>query len=421
MAPKIKSLAPIAKWEGALTGGEPGFNTGGMNGDQLSAFEKRRYARHLILPEVGVEGQRSLLSARVLCIGAGGLGSPVLMYLAAAGVGHIGLVEFDRVDESNLQRQIIHGQSDVGQFKGESARRKILEINPECHVEWINESLHKGNALDLVRQYDLVIDGTDNFPTRFLVNDACVMAGKPNVYGSIFRFEGQASVFAPTMGGPCYRCLFPEPPPPGAVPSCAEGGVLGVLPGIIGSIQANEAIKLIIGKGEPLINRLLVMDSLGMEFRMLKIQRDPGCAMCGDHPTITELMEYTGYCSLPHHETDAVTDSSREGVSPLEISLEALRDQVMAPDCNTTILDVREPGEHAICHIEGARLVPLGRLAEALDDMDPSARYLVHCKSGKRSMQAVELMRARGFIQAWSVRGGIIAWAEEFDSSMATY
>lgn len=392
-----------------------------MNEDNgnLSLFQKRRYARHLILPEVGVEGQRRILRARVLCIGAGGLGSPVLMYLAAAGVGHIGLVEFDRVDESNLQRQIIHGQSDLGNFKGESARRKILEINPECEVEWINEPIHKGNALDIVGRYDLVIDGTDNFPTRFLVNDACVMTGRPNIYGSIFRFEGQASVFAPTMGGPCYRCLFPEPPPPGSVPSCAEGGVLGVLPGIIGSIQANEAIKLILGKGDLLVNRLLVFDAMAMEFRTLRVQRDPSCRICGDNPTQKELIEYTGYCSLPHLPAEV---SPEDELDPSwVVSVHDLREQMRNEVAGVTVLDVRDPDEYEICHIEGSTLIPLGDLADRANSLDPEKTYLIHCKSGKRSAKAVALLREKGFGQVFSVAGGILAWAEEFDSSMARY
>lgn len=381
-------------------------------GDSLNDFETRRYARHLTLPEVGEEGQKKLLCSKVLCIGAGGLGSPVLMYLAAAGVGKIGLVEFDRVDESNLQRQIIHGQSDIGTPKGESARNRIREINPQCQVHWYNESIHKGNVLELVKQYDLVIDGTDNFPTRYLVNDACVFAGKPSIYGSIFRWEGQASVFAPGLGGPCYRCLFPEPPPPGAVPSCAEGGVLGVLPGIVGSIQANEAIKCILGAGQLLINKLLVIDALQGEFRTLNVKRDPACRICSDKATQTELIEYTGYCSLPHHT---------EPSSPICTTIHRLKDLVENPVPDSVILDVREPSEHAICHIEAARLIPLGELASASSQLDPNLTYFVHCKSGARSLKAVTWMRENGFSKAFSVDGGILAWAREFDSSMTTY
>lgn len=386
---------------------------------ELTADERRTYARHIILPEVGAEGQKKLLAARVLCIGAGGLGSPVLMYLAAAGVGHITLVEFDLVDESNLQRQIIHSHPDIGLPKGESARNTILSLNPRCHVEWINDSIHKNNILALVQNHDLVIDGTDNFPTRFLVNDACVFSGKPNIYGSIFRFEGQASVFAPTSGGPCYRCLFPEPPPPHSVPSCAEGGVLGVLPGIIGCIQATEAIKYLLGIGDLLINRLLVVDALTMQFRTLKIQRDPSCRICGDHPTQTGLIEYTGYCSLPH----LPPPPSPECQVPPDwvISVHQLHNALKSPDQNTTILDVRDPEEFEIAHIPGARLIPLASLTQHLPQLPANHTYLVHCKSGKRSAEAVQILRSAGFHSSFTVQGGILAWAKEFDSSMPAY
>lgn len=382
----------------------------------LTQDELLRYSRHLTLPEVGMSGQLRLKHSKVLCIGAGGLGSPVLMYLAAAGVGQIGLVEFDEVELTNLQRQIIHGQSDIGRPKGMSAQESIKEINPHCQVQWYNQSVNKDNILPLLQDYDLVIDGTDNFPTRYLVNDACVLAKKPNIYGSIFRFEGQVSVFAPELGGPCYRCLFPEPPPPGSVPNCAEGGVLGVLPGIIGSLQANEALKWILGKGDLLINRLWVFDALKGDFRTLKVRRDPSCPVCGDHPTQTELIEYSGYCSLPHHEKQESSDEDA-----ISISVHDLKKKW--DDHNTTVvlLDVREPFEIDICQINGSLKIPLGHLKEKLSELDPKKEYYVHCKSGKRSIEAVKILRDAGFETSYSVSGGILAWADEFDSSMMRY
>ena len=379
----------------------------------LSNDEVQRYSRHLIMPEVGMDGQQKLKAARVLCIGAGGLGSPVAMYLAAAGVGTLGMVDFDTVDFSNLQRQIIHGTPDVGRLKLQSANDRIQAINPNVQVECYETALSSRNALELFEPYDIIVDGTDNFPTRYLVNDACVLLGKPNVYGSIFRFEGQASVFA-TKDGPCYRCLYPEPPPPGLVPSCAEGGVLGVLPGIVGTIQATEAIKLIIGVGEPLIGRFLIFDALRMRFRELKLRRDPECPVCGDHPTVRELIDYEQFCGVaPAEQTSAPAAVE-------ETTVEELKRRFDAGD-DTFLLDVREPQEYQICTIPGSTLIPLGDLPSRLSELEGRRNIVVHCKSGVRSAKAVKLLREAGFGDAVNLKGGILAWIDRIDPSLPKY
>ena len=372
----------------------------------LTSAEQLRYSRHLLLPEIGEAGQRRLRDARVLCVGVGGLGSPAALYLAAAGVGTLGLVDFDRVDLTNLQRQIVHSTADVGRSKLESARARLNALNPEVSIETFDARLSASNALSLVQGFDIVLDGTDNFTARYLVNDACVLAGKPNAWGSIFRFEGQASVFS-AAGGPCYRCLHPEPPPPGLVPSCAEAGVLGVLPGIIGTIQATEAIKVIVGIGEPLIGRFLVYDALRMRFRELRLPKDPDCPICGDRPTITALREYEGYCE--------VGGESDPGLTPA--ALKARIDAGTAP----IILDVREPFENAICRIPGSRLIPLGELPRRLSELDSAAEIVVHCKSGGRSARAVALLREHGYPQVANLSGGILAWINEIDPSLPRY
>ena len=379
----------------------------------LSNEEVQRYSRHLIMPEVGMDGQQKLKTARVLCIGAGGLGSPVAMYLAAAGVGTLGMVDFDVVDFSNLQRQIIHGTPDVGRLKLDSAKDRLHAINPTVQIECYHTALSSQNALTVLEPYDIVVDGTDNFPTRYLVNDACVLLGKPNVYGSIFRFEGQASVFA-TKDGPCYRCLYPEPPPPGLVPSCAEGGVLGVLPGIVGTIQATEAIKLIIGVGEPLIGRFLIFDALRMRFRELKLRRDPECPVCGDRPTVRELIDYEQFCGVaPAAQTSAPTAVE-------ETTVEELKRRFDAGD-DTFLLDVREPQEYQICTIPGSTLIPLGDLPSRLSELEGRRNIVVHCKSGVRSAKAVKLLREAGFGDAVNLQGGILAWIDRIDPSLPKY
>ena len=388
----------------------------------LSNQEVARYSRHLIMPEVGMEGQLKLKAASVLCIGAGGLGSPVAMYLAAAGVGRIGLVDFDVVDYSNLQRQIIHGTPDVGRRKLDSARDSLRAINPEVEIELHEVALSSANALDLLGGYDVIVDGTDNFPTRYLVNDACVLLGKPNAYGSIFRFEGQASVFA-TRGGPCYRCLYPEPPPPGLVPSCAEGGVLGILPGVIGTIQATEAVKLIIGNGEPLIGRFLVYDALRMRFRELKLRRDPDCPVCGDHPTVTELIDYEQFCGVapaPAPSAESQTNGDGADTAGDEATVEQLKARIDRDD-GVFVLDVREPQEFRICRIPGSTLIPLGDLPKRLGELEGRGEMIVHCKSGVRSAKAVKLLREAGFTQARNLRGGILRWIDAVDPSLPKY
>lgn len=378
---------------------------------ELTNEEIARYSRHLIMPEVALEGQKKLKQARVLTIGAGGLGAPLAMYLAAAGVGTIGIVDFDVVDESNLHRQIIHGTSDVGRPKLESARETIADINPNVRVEAFEEQLTSENALDIFRDFDIIVDGTDNFPTRYLVNDACVLLGKPNVYGSIFRFEGQASVFY-AEEGPCYRCLYPEPPPPGLVPSCAEGGVLGILPGAIGVIQATETVKLILGVGEPLIGRLLLYDALGMRFREMKLRKNPQCPICGENRTIHELIDYEEFCGIPQARA-----AEEENEVP-EITVQELKEKLDRGEIS--VLDVREPHEYAVANI-GAPLIPLGELPERLAELDRDRPLAVHCKSGARSARAVKLLRDAGFENVYNVKGGINAWSEEIDPSVPKY
>ncbi len=374
----------------------------------LSPAERQRYARHLMLPEVGKEGQRKLRAARVLCLGAGGLGSPVALYLAAAGVGRLGLVDFDAVDLSNLQRQILHGTPDVGRPKVESARATLERLNP--HVEVLTHPVRctAANALDLIRDYDVVVDGTDNFPTRYLANDACVLLGKPNVYGAVFRWEGQASFFAPHLGAPCYRCLYPEPPTPGAAPSCVEAGVLGVMPGLIGCIQAVETLKFLLGQGTSLRGRLLLCNALDLRFREIRVRRDPGCPVCGDHPTIRQLRDLVPTCAA-----DAANDD--------EVSVHDLQRALRDPGRGITVLDVREPAEWAICHLEGARLLPLSSLPARVGELDPARPYYLHCKSGVRSLQAVAWLRHRGFTHVKSVRGGILAWADAYAPDLPRY
>ncbi len=381
---------------------------------ELSNDEILRYSRHLILPEVNLEGQKRLKAAKVLCIGAGGLGSPLMMYLAAAGVGTIGIVDFDTVDLTNLQRQIIHGAKDVGRLKMESARETLRDINPHVETIGFEEQFSSENAMRIVKDFDVVIDGTDNFPTRYLTNDVCVLLNKPNVYGSIFRFEGQASVFWAEKG-PCYRCLYPEPPPPGLVPSCAEGGVLGVLPGIVGCIQANEAIKLILGIGNPLIGRLLLFNALKMQFRELKLQKDPSCPICGTNRTITELIDYEEFCGIRGEEAapQAVAENEEITVTQLKARMDRGED--------LTIIDVREPYEYAIARIPGTKLIPLGQIEERSGELDPTAEIILHCRSGKRSADALNRLKAKGFTRLKNVVGGITAWSEEIDPSVPKY
>ena len=381
---------------------------------ELNNDEIRRYSRHLILPEVGMAGQKKICSTSVLCIGAGGLGSPITMYLAAAGIGKIGVLDFDVVDFSNLQRQIAHGTSDVGRPKTESARDTIKSINPNVEVVIHNERISAENALDIIRPYDIVVDGTDNFPTRYLTNDACVLLKKANVYGSIFRFEGQASVFAPHLGGPCYRCLYPEPPPPGMVPSCAEGGVLGVLPGIVGCIQATEILKLALGKGSSLVGRLLLFNALDMKFRELKLRRDPACPICGDKPTIKELIDYEVFCGIQPQA--AVT-----GGNPDEVTVQEMKRALDDASLNIQVIDVREADEHQIARVQGVPLVPLSTLPQKFTTLDPNQQYYIHCKSGVRSLKALNFLREQGFKYLKSVKGGISAWADEIDPGVPKY
>lgn len=378
----------------------------------LTKDEVLRYSRHLIMPEVGVEGQEKLKSASILLIGTGGLGSPLGLYLAAAGVGRLGLVDFDVVDFTNLHRQIIHGTKDVGRSKLDSAKDRINDINPEVQIDCYETRLTSENALEIMKPYDIIIDGTDNFPTRYLVNDACVLLGKPNVYGSIFRFEGQASVFDATRG-PCYRCLYHEPPPPGLVPSCAEGGVLGILPGIIGVIQATEAVKLIIGQGSPLIGRLLRFDALEMTFQELKLRKDPKCPICGENPTIKELIDYNEFCGIRPTPEVAVEDT-------LEISAEEVKEKLDRGD-NFVLVDVREPHEWQICHIEGAKLIPLGEFAQRVNELDSATDIVLHCHHGQRSMKALQFLKKVGFTKLKNLKGGIDAWASSVDPDMPRY
>ena len=377
----------------------------------LSNEEVLRYSRHLIMPEVGMEGQLKLKAAKVLCIGAGGLGSPLALYLAAAGVGTLGIVDFDIVDFTNLQRQIIHSTDDVGRKKLDSAEESIKGINPFVEVRKFDTRLSSENALDIFRDFDIVVDGTDNFPTRYLVNDACVLTGKPNVYGSIFRFEGQASVLA-TKEGPCYRCWYPEPPPPGLVPSCAEGGVLGILPGLVGVIQATEAVKLILGKGEPLIGRVLLVDALGMKFRQVKLRKNPECPVCGAHPTITKLIDYQEFCGIRGEEAPVTTNVP-------EIQPEELKQRLDAGE-DIFILDVREPHEYQICNLNGY-LIPLGDLPQRVHELDSSREIVAHCRSGVRSGKAVEFLRQAGFRKVKNLAGGVLAWSDRVDPKMPKY
>jgi molybdopterin/thiamine biosynthesis adenylyltransferase/rhodanese-related sulfurtransferase len=379
----------------------------GLDNDEIL-----RYSRHLIMPEVGMEGQLKLKSARVLCIGAGGLGAPLALYLAAAGVGTLGMVDFDVVDFTNLQRQVIHDTDDVGRPKLASARDTIQDINPNVEIIPFETRLSSENALEIFKDFDIVADGTDNFPTRYLVNDACVLLNKPNVYGSIFRFEGQASVFYASQG-PCYRCLYPEPPPPGLVPSCAEGGVLGVLPGIVGCIQAMETIKLILGKGRPLIGRLLLFDALGMKFRELKLRKNPECPVCGLHPTITKLIDYEQFCGIRGEE--AKPETSVPEITPVE--LKELMDSGNSP----IIIDVREPHEFQICRIPGSTLIPLGEVPARMNELSSADEIVVHCRSGVRSARAVNLLMQSGFRKIRNLKGGILAWSDQVDPSVPKY
>ena len=379
---------------------------------QLTNDEISRYSRHLIIPEVGVEGQLKLKRAKVLLVGAGGLGSPLGLYLAAAGVGRIGIVDFDVVDASNLQRQIIHATSDIGRKKLDSAAEALRDLNPGVVVDRYDTALSSQNALQILRDYDVVVDGTDNFPTRYLVNDACVLLGKPNVYGSIFRFEGQATVFA-YPGGPCYRCLYPEPPPPGLVPSCAEGGVLGVLPGLIGMVQATETVKLILGAGAPLVGRLLLYDALSMRFREVKLRRDAECPVCGDNPSIRELIDYQAFCGVSANEPAAAP-----GVAELDVTqLKAKMDRSE----RFQLIDVREPHEYQICRLPGATLIPLRQLPGRTGELDPSAEIVVFCRTGLRSAKAVEFLTKAGFRGSRNLKGGIVAWSEKIDPTVPKY
>jgi molybdopterin/thiamine biosynthesis adenylyltransferase/rhodanese-related sulfurtransferase len=377
----------------------------------LTNQELLRYSRHLILPEVGVEGQLKLKRAKVLCVGAGGLGSPLTLYLAAAGVGTLGIVDFDIVDFSNLQRQVIHGTSDVGRKKLDSAEDTLRQINPNVEIRKFETRLTSANALQLFRDFDIIADGTDNFPTRYLVNDACVLTGKPNVYGSVFRFEGQASVFA-TQAGPCYRCLYPEPPPPGLVPSCAEGGVLGILPGLVGVIQATEVLKLILGVGEPLIGRLLLVDALSMRFRELKLRKDPDCPVCGSHPTVTRLIDYNQFCGVRGEESPPMTNTT-------EMTVEELKQRLDRGD-DLFVLDVREPHEFQIANL-GGHLIPLNDLPNRLGELDRDRETVVHCKLGGRSAKAVDFLRQSGFSRVYNLAGGITAWSDRIDPKVPKY
>jgi len=380
--------------------------------EELSHDEVKRYSRHLIMPEVGMEGQKKLKKASVLCVGAGGLGSPLAFYLTAAGVGRLGIVDFDVVDFSNLQRQILHTTNDVGRPKLESAQEKLEALNPNVKVEPYEERLSSENALQLFEKYDIIVDGTDNFPTRYLVNDACVLTGKPNVYGSIFRFEGQASVFA-TSEGPCYRCLYPEPPPPGLVPSCAEGGVLGILPGLVGLVQATEVIKLILEKGTSLVGRLLLFDALGMKFRELKLKKDPQCPVCGENATIKALIDYEEFCGIGPEVEESPTGIDEVTAKELKEELDQGQDPY--------ILDVRNPVEYEISRIEGSHLIPLDQLLNRLNELDSARDIVAHCRTGARSAKAIELLQEAGFRKLRNLKGGVLAWADDVDPTMPKY
>jgi adenylyltransferase/sulfurtransferase len=381
---------------------------------ELTTDDLSRYARHLILPEVGMEGQQKLKAARVLCVGTGGLGSPLALYLTAAGIGTLGLVDFDVVDTSNLQRQIIHSTKDVGRKKLDSAAEKLMALNPSIKIVKHETMLTSANALEILKDYDIVADGTDNFPTRYLINDACVLLGKPNVYGSIFRFEGQASVFA-TADGPCYRCLYPDPPPPGLVPSCAEGGVLGILPGLVGVIQATEVIKLILGKGESLIGRLLLVDALAMRFRELKLRKNPECPICGQHPTITQLIDYQQFCGIVPETPQE--KSVKNGIP--QLSVKELKRRIDAGE-QVYILDVREPYEYQIAQI-GGKLIPQNEVPQRLAEIDREREVIVQCHSGIRSQRVAEFLKQQGYSKVVNLAGGITAWANEIDPKMQKY
>ena len=399
----------------SIAGGNLGAVEAASENLDLSQDEIQRYSRHLIMPEVGMEGQKKLKAAKILLVGTGGLGAPLGLYLSAAGIGRLGLVDFDTVDFSNLQRQVIHGTRDVGRPKLDSAREKILDINPNVRVETYEAMLTSDNALDIIAGYDIVIDGTDNFPTRYLVNDACVLLNKPNVYGSIFRFEGQASVFDASQG-PCYRCLYPEPPPPGLVPSCAEGGVLGILPGIIGLVQATEAVKLILGSGRSLVGRLILYDALQMKFRELKLRKNPKCPLCGDQPTIKALIDYQQFCGIsPQAAAGAAEPEESDEMTPKE--LKTVLDNGGTP----VILDVREPHEYDICRLPGSVLIPLGQLGQRMDELNSDDEIVVHCKLGGRSAKAVEQMQKAGFTNVKNLTGGIDRWSQEVDPSVPRY
>ena len=380
----------------------------------LSNDEILRYSRHLIMPEVGMEGQIKLKQAKVLMIGTGGLGAPLGLYLAAAGIGKIGLVDFDTVDMTNLQRQVIHGTADIGRPKLDSAADRMNDINPYVEIEKYETRLTSENALDIFEDYDIVVDGTDNFPTRYLVNDACVLLGKPNAYGSIFRFEGQATVFHHD-GGPCYRCLYPEPPPPGLVPSCAEGGVLGILPALVGSIQATETVKIILGKGETLSGRLVLYDALNMKFRELKLRRNPECPVCGDNPTVRELIDYEQFCGIPQTEPEPAP-----GLSEWEIDVVDLKQRLDRGD-SVFVLDVREPHEYQICSLPDSVLIPLGDLPKRVNELNSADDIVVHCKSGMRSAKAVDFLKKTGFRKVKNLKGGILAWSDRVDPSVPKY
>ncbi len=384
----------------------------------LSNEEIARYSRHLILPEVGMEGQKKLKAAKVLCVGTGGLGSPLALYLAAAGIGTLGLVDFDVVDSSNLQRQIIHSTADIGRPKIDSAEEKLKGLNPFINIVKFETMLTSANALEIISQFDVIADGTDNFQTRYLVNDACVLTGKPNAYGSIFRFEGQASVFA-TKDGPCYRCLYPEPPPPGLVPSCAEGGVLGILPGLVGVIQATEAIKLILGVGEPLIGRLLLVDALNMNFRQLKLRKNPDCPVCGTNPTVKELIDYDQFCGILPTAPQETTLSNGVNGGVSQISVTDFKRKLDAGE-DIYLLDVREPHEYQIANL-GGHLIPLGDLPARVGELDKSREIVVHCKMGGRSQKAAEFLQQAGFRNIQNLSGGIQAWSEQIDPKVPRY
>ncbi|HEY3412840.1 MAG TPA: molybdopterin-synthase adenylyltransferase MoeB [Armatimonadota bacterium] len=398
----------------SIAGGTDVVDAAAVDRVTFSQEEYRRYNRHMIMPEVGEEGQKRLKASRVLVVGTGGLGSPVGLYLAAAGVGTLGLVDFDVVDDSNLHRQVIFGVDDVGLPKVEAAKQRLQQINPFITINTYNEPLTSENAMEIIRDYDVVVDGTDNFPTRYLVNDACVLLGIPNVYGSIFRFDGQISVFWAEKG-PCYRCLYPEPPPPGLVPSCAEGGVLGVLPGIVGCLQANEAIKLIIGQGNTMVGRLALFDALEMKIRELKLRKNPDCPVCGEHPTIHELIDYNEFCGVPH-----LNQTKEEPLATDEISVEQLKQRLDA-GTPTIVFDVREPSEYQIARLGGSTLIPLGDLPQRYTEIPRDGDVVIHCKLGGRSRMAVDYLKSLGYTNVKNLAGGITAWSQQIDSSVPTY